>query len=81
MLSITLHDSATGDQVKINFEKTGQVDKETGKESHFCEAEWVTAHEAIKESASPMFKTCLYMLFNGFGLAKKGDTQKIEEKG
>ncbi len=80
MLTITLHDDETGDQVKINFEKTGQVDKETGKESHFCEAEFVTAHEAIKESATPMFKTCLYMLFTGFGLAKKGEKKKIEEK-
>lgn len=67
-MTITIHDEKTGDMVKLNFVPTGQKTDEQN-EVHVIETEFVTDLEAIKESASPMFKSALQVLMVGFGVA------------
>lgn len=76
MTSITIHEEKTGEMVKLNFTPTGQKTEE-GNDICAIETEFVTDLEAIKESASPMFKSALQVLMVGFGVAY---TKKDEPK-
>ena len=77
MTIITIHDESTGDMVKLNFTPTGA---KTENETDICaiETEFVTDLEAIKESASPMFKSALQQLMVGFGVAYNKSNQPEE---
>lgn len=81
MVSITIHDEKTGEMVKLNFTPTGQK-TEAGNDVCAIETEFVTDLDAIKESASPMFKSALQVLMVGFGVAyTKQDGQDEQTNG
>ena len=70
MTKITLEDDTTGEKVVLTFTPT-DTELQNGQKMHTIDLDCQTNIDDIKESATPMFKSAMFILLNAFGLSKQ----------